>query len=293
MNPNRWLWPLAVANLVANIGIVVTGGAVRLTGSGLGCDTWPKCTEDRYVAHAETGIHGAIEFGNRMLTYVLLFIAVMFVVAAWKAGHRRLTRLGMIVLAGIPLQAVIGGITVLTKLNPWVVSLHFMLSMAMIGVCTLILDAMRGQAREAAPAAVTRLALALFVLMWVVLYLGTIVTGSGPHAGDLDARRNGLDPETLSRAHAWLVYVLCAGTLLLIWWARRHRLVAVSRAALLLLAVMVLQGVIGYVQYFNGLPEILVGLHMLGAGLLSASVTATFVSTRASHGGSHTAASTV
>lgn len=293
MNPNRWLWPLAVANLVANIGIVVTGGAVRLTGSGLGCDTWPKCTEDRYVAHAETGIHGAIEFGNRMLTYVLLLIAVMFVVAAWKSGHRRLTRLGMIVLAGIPLQAVIGGITVLTELNPWVVSLHFMLSMAMIGVCALVLDAMRGQAREAAPLAVTRLALALFVLMWVVLYLGTIVTGSGPHAGDLDARRNGLDPETLSRAHAWIVYVLCAGTLLLIWLARRHRLVAVSRAALLLLVMMLLQGVVGYVQYFNGLPEILVGLHMLGAGLLSASITATLVSTRASQGGSHSAGSSL
>lgn len=285
MNPNRWLWPLAVANLVANIGIVVTGGAVRLTGSGLGCDTWPKCTEDRYVAHAETGIHGAIEFGNRMLTYVLLLIAVMFVVAAWKVGHRRLTRLGLLVLAGIPLQAVIGGITVLTKLNPWVVSLHFMLSMAMIAVCAVVLDAMRGRPREAAPAAVTRLALGLFVLMWVVLYLGTIVTGSGPHAGDLDARRNGLDPESLSRAHAWLVYVLCAGTLLLLWWARRHRLAAVSRAALLLLVVMLLQGVIGYVQYFTGLPEILVGLHMLGAALTAAAVTFVALAARPSTGG--------
>jgi heme a synthase len=287
MNSNRWLWPLAVANLVANIGIVVTGGAVRLTGSGLGCPTWPKCTDDRYVAHAATGWHGAIEFGNRMLTWVLVVIAIAFVVAAWKSGNRRLTRLGTWVALGVPAQAVLGGITVLTDLNPWVVSLHFMVSMAMIAICTVALDTLRGPEREDATPRARRIAVALFVVMWAVLYLGTIVTGSGPHAGDEDARRNGLSPEAWSRAHAWLVYVLCIGTVAMIWLARRSGRRVLATAATALLVVELLQGVIGYVQYFNGLPEILVGLHMLGAGLLATMVTWMLLMSRASDGGTH------
>lgn len=292
MNPNRWLWPLAVANLVANIGIVVTGGAVRLTGSGLGCPTWPKCTDDRYVAHAETGWHGAIEFGNRMLTWVLVVIAVAFVVAAWQAGNRRLTRLGVWVALGVPAQAIIGGITVLTDLNPWVVSLHFMVSMVMVAVCTVAVDALRGAERPEAGPRLRQLALVVLAVMFVVLYLGTIVTGSGPHAGDENSPRNGLDPEAWSRAHAWLVYALCAATVAVAWLARKQGLVVLFRASLLLLAVELLQGVIGYVQYFNGLPELLVGFHMLGAGLLSAAATWVVLMTRASSGGSLPAGST-
>ncbi|HEY0642199.1 MAG TPA: COX15/CtaA family protein, partial [Nocardioides sp.] len=147
----RWLWPLAVANLLANIGIVVTGAAVRLTDSGLGCPTWPRCSDQSYVAHGELGIHGVIEFGNRTLTFLLAAIAVLCFLAALGARHRRATRLALVIGLGIPLQAVIGGITVLTDLNPWIVSGHFLLSMAIIMVCVALLDELRSPDRGVAP----------------------------------------------------------------------------------------------------------------------------------------------
>src|SRR5687767_8589420 len=130
----RPLWALAVANLLANIGIVVTGGVVRLTGSGLGCPTWPRCTEESYVAHGELGVHGVIEFGNRMLTWVLVAVAIACVIAAWQSGDRRARALSVIIALGVPAQAVLGGITVLTQLNPFVVALHLLVSMAIISV---------------------------------------------------------------------------------------------------------------------------------------------------------------
>ena len=132
---------LAVANLVANIAIVVTGGAVRLTGSGLGCPTWPQCTDESYVPHGSLGLHGAIEFGNRTLTFVLAMIAIACFLAALRSGDRRAIRLSAIIGLGIPAQAVIGGITVLTDLNPWIVAFHFLVSMAMIGICVVLVQA--------------------------------------------------------------------------------------------------------------------------------------------------------
>ena len=284
MTYSRFLWPLAVANLVANIGIVVTGGAVRLTGSGLGCPTWPKCTDDSYVAHPALGLHGAVEFGNRMLTWVLVVLAIAFVVVAWRSRLPKVTRVAVLVALAVPLQAVVGGITVLTDLNPWVVALHFLASMAMIGVCTYALDVLRGPDRAPAASRVRGVALAAFAVLWVTLYLGTVVTGSGPHSGDLDSRRNGLDPETVSKVHAWVVYVLVALVVALLLLARRADSRVAARAATVLLVVTLLQGVIGYVQYFNDLPELLVGTHMLGAALLSAAGTWALLSTRATPG---------
>jgi heme a synthase len=269
----RWLWPLAVANLVVNIGIVVTGGAVRLTGSGLGCPTWPRCTDESYVAHGELGLHGAIEFGNRLLTWVLVAVALAFLLVVWQSGRRRLRRLGLIVALGIPAQALLGGVTVLTDLNPWVVGLHFMVSMSIIAICVLALEELRGPARPDAGRTVHRLVWAAFAALWVVLYLGTVVTGSGPHSGDLDSRRTGLDPEATSRVHALAVYVLAALTVATVWLARRGGLAVLLRASALFLVLELSQGVIGYVQYFLDLPEVLVALHMLGAALLSATGT--------------------
>lgn len=280
----RLLWPLAVANLVANIGIVVTGGAVRLTGSGLGCPTWPKCTEESLVAHPELGIHGYVEFGNRMLTFVLVALAIAFVWAAWRSRLPKVTRIAVLVALAVPLQAVIGGITVLTDLNPWVVSLHFLVSMLVIGVCTYALDVLRGPDRAPASPLVRRIALASFAVLWVTLYLGTVVTGSGPHSGDLESRRNGLDPESVSRIHALVVYLMVALVVALLLAARRNGARVAARAATLLLVATLLQGVIGYVQYFNDLPELLVGLHMLGAALLSAAGTWSLLSTRPAPG---------
>lgn len=275
-----YLWPLAVANLVANILIVVTGGAVRLTSSGLGCPTWPRCTEESFVTHPELGAHGVIEFGNRMLTWILVVIAIACVVAAARSGRRRARNLAVAVALGIPAQAVLGGITVLTDLNPYVVALHFLVSMAIIGICVLLLDELRGPERPEAPALLRRLALAAFAVGWLVLWLGTIVTGSGPHSGDLDSRRTGLDPQVVSHVHAWAVYVLVALTLAMLVLARRAHADVAARAVTLLLAIEVLQGVLGFVQYFNDLPELLVAVHMLGAALTSAALSWALLATR-------------
>ena len=271
-------WPLAVANLIANIGIVVTGGAVRLTDSGLGCPTWPRCTDQSYVPHQALGIHGAIEFGNRMLTWVLAAVAIATFLARWRSERARATRLAAIVAIGVPAQGVVGGITVLTDLNPWIVSLHLLLSMAMIGVCVLLLDELRGPAREET-GKLRRIAWLVFGTTWVVLYLGTVVTGSGPHSGDLESRRTGLDPQVMSHVHAAAVYALLAFTFGLVLLAQRQGVTVVRNAAGGLLALELAQGLLGFVQYFTDLPEILVGLHMLGAALISAAVTWTVLST--------------
>lgn len=266
----RHLWPFAVANLVANIGIVVTGAAVRLTGSGLGCPTWPRCTDASYVAHGELGINGAIEFGNRLLTFGLSAVAILCFLAALGARHRRATRLAFVVGLGIPLQALLGGVTVLTDLNPWIVAGHFLLSMAIIMVCVALLDELRSPQRELAPPVARVLAWATLAAGWVVLYLGTVVTGAGPHAGDAESPRNGLDPATVSQVHAASVYVLVALTVALLVVAVRggHRWLATVTSLVLLIEV--LQGVLGWVQYWLDLPVGLVALHMLGAALLAA-----------------------
>jgi cytochrome c oxidase assembly protein subunit 15 len=266
----RHLWPLAVANLVANIGIVVTGAAVRLTGSGLGCPTWPRCTDASYVAHGELGLHGAIEFGNRMLTFALTAVAIACFLAALGSRHRRATRLSAVIALGIPLQAVIGGITVLTDLNPWIVAGHFLLSMAMIMVCIALLDELRSPDRGPAPLLPRILAWATLASGWVVLYLGTVVTGAGPHAGDTESPRNGLAPATVSHLHAYAVYVLVALTVVLLAVAVRGGHAWLARVTGLVLLIEVLQGVLGWVQYGLDLPVGLVALHMLGAALLAA-----------------------
>ena len=269
----RLLWPLAVANLVVNILIVVTGGAVRLTGSGLGCPTWPRCTESSFVAHGELGLHGAIEFGNRLLTFVLVVVAVACLGAALAAGHRAAVRLSVLVFVGIAAQALIGGLTVLIDLNPWVVSVHLLVSMAIIAVCVLLLDAVRGPARPAASPPARQLAWATLAAAWLVLALGTVVTGSGPHSGDTETLRTGIDPAVISHVHAIGVYVLVGLTVALLALARRSGDDLVARAAGLLLVVELAQGAVGFAQYWLDLPELLVAIHLLGAALLSAAAT--------------------
>ncbi|MCK5929200.1 MAG: heme A synthase [Nocardioides sp.] len=268
------------ASLVANTGIVVTGGAVRLTGSGLGCPTWPRCTEDDFTPHGALDFHSAIEFGNRLLTFVLVAVAVLTFVAAVRTGRRHLVGLAAVLAAGIPLQAVIGGITVLTDLNPWIVSLHLLLSMALVGLSVRFLQVLdRPTPAVGGPA--TTLAWIVLAAAWVVLYLGTVVTGSGPHAGDADSPRNGLDPLQWSQLHADAVFLylgLTIGLLLCLMAVRADR--AAVRVVVWLLVAQLAQGVIGFVQYFNDLPELLVGLHMLGAAILSALTTAALLRVR-------------
>jgi cytochrome c oxidase assembly protein subunit 15 len=272
---DEWLVGWAWASIVANIAIVVTGGVVRLTGSGLGCPTWPRCTEESFTPHGAYDVHSAIEFGNRMLTYVLVAVAVGTFVAAWQSGRRDLRRLALVIALGIPAQAVIGGITVLTDLNPWIVSFHLLCSMAIIGVAVLFRWRIHRPAPDARPrGALLALAWCTFAAAWAVLYLGTVVTGSGPHAGDREAKRNGLDPLQMSQVHADLVFLLVGLTIgLLLAVVATRRSTATRRAIAVLLAVELAQGLIGFVQYFTDLPVVLVGCHMLGAAIISATVT--------------------
>ncbi|MFT4083429.1 MAG: COX15/CtaA family protein [Nocardioides sp.] len=270
----RWIEPLGWATLAANVVLVVTGGAVRLTGSGLGCPTWPRCTDEGMTPHGDLNVHSAIEFGNRMLTFVLVAIAVLTFVSAWQTGRRELRRLALWIALGIPAQAVIGGITVLTDLNPWIVSLHLLCSMGIIGLAVLLLWRIRVPARPLARGPVVWLAWATFAVAWLVLYAGTVVTGAGPHAGDQDAPRNGLSALQMSQLHADLVFLFIGLTVGLIVAAYALGAPPATRqAAWILLAVELAQGTVGFVQYFTDLPIVLVMFHMLGAALISACIT--------------------
>lgn len=262
---------VALCSLAANVLIVITGGVVRLTDSGLGCPTWPRCTDSSYVATQAAGYHGVIEFGNRTLTYVLVALAAATLLLARRPANRtpRRVRLAWLGLATIPLQAVVGGLTVLTHLNPWVVGAHFMLSMGVIAVMYRLFlatgepDAPRPPVVAAPLRALTWLVL---VVSTAVLAAGTVVTGSGPHAGDHGARRTGLDTGSIAQLHTDLVMLL-VGLSVALWFALRAAgaPARAPRAAAVLVGLELGQGVIGFVQYFTHVPALLVGLHMAGS----------------------------
>jgi cytochrome c oxidase assembly protein subunit 15 len=270
----RPLRGLALASLIGNAALVVTGAAVRLTQSGLGCPTWPRCTGASYTTTAEMGVHGVIEFGNRLLGIALGVIALACFVAALLERPRRrsLVLLSLAVGLGIPGQGVIGGITVLTDLNPWVVGLHFLLSMALVaGAYALWRRTSESDEKPVSLVAppLRTLARLTALVSTAVIVLGVVVTGSGPHAGDAGAKRNGLDPQTVAQAHADLVFLLI-GLSVALWFALRgvHAPRPAVRAAAVLVAVELAQGLIGFVQYFTHLPVLLVAAHMLGATLV-------------------------
>jgi cytochrome c oxidase assembly protein subunit 15 len=262
---------LALASLVANVAIVVTGGAVRLTGSGLGCPTWPSCTDGSYVTTRAMGVHGLIEFGNRMLGGLVGLIAIATLVAAVRHRPRRpvLIRLAALTLAGVLTQGLLGGVTVRTGLNPWTVAGHFVLSMAVIAAAyALWREAGRsGQPTHArVPPAISALVAVLVAVAVAVLVLGTLVTGSGPHAGDPDTPRMGFDPRAVAHLHADAVFLLL-GLSIAVWFALRAvgAPAAAVRAAAILVGVELAQGAVGLVQYLMHLPALAVGLHMAGA----------------------------
>jgi cytochrome c oxidase assembly protein subunit 15 len=264
---------LALASVVVNVLIVVTGGAVRLTDSGLGCPSWPACSGSDPIPTHEFGIHKAIEFGNRTLTFVVGAVVLLTLLAAWR--QRREARLALLAFLGIPAQAVLGGIVVLTELNPWLVALHFLLSAAIVAVTFLLWWRVAGRsaAAVAAPRSATLLARGIAALAAGVLALGTIVTGTGPHAGDPDENgrihRIHLSTAAMAQLHADAVMVLIGATLgMLALTYALHLAAPVRRAAAGLLAVELAQGVIGYTQYFLHVPALLVAFHMLGACLV-------------------------
>ncbi|MDF9810448.1 MAG: COX15/CtaA family protein [Aurantimicrobium sp.] len=271
----------AWTTFVVQILIVVTGGAVRLTASGLGCPTWPTCTEDSLVNTPEMGIHGIIEFGNRLLTFLLVIVAIVTfaLVFRMRKSRRDFFWLTLLIGLGIPAQAVIGGISVLMQLNPYVVGLHFIVSIVMIVLSTVLVfrvyngNAPRTWILSPSGLSLPRIVWLAAVFQIVTIILGILTTGSGPHAGDADAPRNGLDGGILQSLHSYPAYVAVGLTLLAIAMASRARQLAERNALLMLLAVNVAQIVVGIVQSRTGLPPLLVGIHMLLACLVAAGTT--------------------
>ncbi|MFJ6630480.1 heme A synthase [Streptomyces sp. NPDC091376] len=265
----------ALAPVVMSVVIIVTGGAVRLTGSGLGCDTWPKCTDDSLFATPEQGIHGAIEFGNRMLTYVLSAAVGWAIIAAraTKPWRRGLSRLGWAQFWVVMSNAVLGGITVWAGLNPWTVAGHFLAANLLLTVAVVTwvrAGEGDGAPRPRVPRPVRKLAWVLASAAAVLIALGTVVTGSGKHAGDSsDVPRMPFDWVDAAHVHAALAWLVCV--LAVAMWLTLRVVDAPddtrARARELLL-VLVAQGAIGYVQFFTDVPELLVGAHMLGSSLM-------------------------
>ncbi|MFV2142683.1 MULTISPECIES: COX15/CtaA family protein [Isoptericola] len=275
-----WTRGILIANVVAQIGIIVTGGAVRLTGSGLGCSTWPLCEPGQFtpVFHEAASYHPFVEFGNRTMTGVLAVIALAVLLLVWTDRRRSdaYRRLGVVPLVGVAAQAVIGGVVVLLDLHPGWVSLHFVVSAALVWWSAYLLHRHGegdGTAQPVGSGAVTLAGRVLGVLVVPVVVLGVIVTGAGPHSGDTEVGyRLAVDPLAMTRAHStsvWLFVAVLALLLLLLLRQPAGDLVRrARRGAWLLLVVTLAQGAVGYTQYFTGLPELLVGVHMLGAGLL-------------------------
>ncbi|MDU0290375.1 COX15/CtaA family protein [Saccharothrix longispora] len=276
----------AIAVVIAQGGIAVTGSIVRVTGSGLGCPTWPQCFEGSMVPveHPEVAsLHQWVEFGNRTLTGVVGVIAALCVLAAWfnRPRRRRVVTLALIQFGGVVLQAVVGGLTVLTGLLWWTVSVHFLISMALVWFAVLLVAALR-EGDEPARPLVPRPLMALQVVQAAVLGLlllaGTFVTAAGPHAGDADTPRLDAPVDTLAQLHADLLF-LFLGMLVALGFALRGHPVP-RRPYWLLVAVVLAQGVLGMVQYWTGVPEVLVSLHVLGAGAVVVATAALWTSTR-------------
>ena len=278
---------IAWASLVIQLLLIGTGGAVRLTGSGLGCPTWPQCVEGSLTNTPEMGIHGVIEFANRALTGVVVLIAILAFLAVIRMRAERLDLFVITLLQGlsIPLQAVIGGITVLTGLNSYIVGLHFLVSVALVVLTAMLVFRVyygpRG-AVTAMPRWYNALAYLTSLLVAMTVIVGILTTGSGPHAGDADTPRNGLDTDFLQHLHSWPAYATLGGTVLLVLGAftlagANPRL---RRFTLILLAVELVQIAVGITQARLGLPEVLVGAHMVLAGALVGAMTAVVLSLR-------------
>ncbi len=268
----------AFAALVMSVVIVVTGGAVRLTASGLGCTTWPRCTDESLTPTAEMGFHGIVEFTNRMLTYVLSAAVGWAIVAARCARPRRrgLTKLGWAQFWLVMSNAVLGGITVLTGLNPYTVALHLIAAMALVWVATQMWERSKegdGPARPLVAEPIKRLSYALVGVIGLLVAAGTLVTGAGHHPGtpkdNKMVPRIPLDYDRLAQAHADLAFLSIGLSIAVVFVFAAVKAPPAARArARELLVGLLLQGVIGFVQYFTDVPELLVGLHMLGATLI-------------------------
>ncbi len=281
---NRVVRVLSWLTLVTQILIVGTGGAVRLTGSGLGCPTWPLCTGESLVATPEMGIHGVIEFGNRLFSGVVGLVALALLIAVLIGMRRRdvvVPALAVVVLTG--LQAVIGGRAVLGALDPGTVGVHFVISAVLVAVSTVVVyrvfNGRRGSRRV--PAWFAGIVHVTAAVVAATVVVGVLTTGSGPHAGDNASARNGLDTVLLQHIHSWPAYLTFGLTLLLVVLAVVRKLPA-ARWLFALLAVELVQIGVGLLQANTGLPPLLVGIHMVLACVLVAVMTAVVLSLRSS-----------
>ena len=260
--------------------LIVTGGSVRLTGSGLGCPTWPECTPGSYVPvanQAEGQLHAWIEFGNRLLTFVLLICALAVVtfsvrVSKNAANKERVRSLAALQILGIFGQGMLGGVTVLTDLHPLTVAAHYLLSILLIAGAISLRYELIGTPVEKTTGLISFLMPIFVWLTFLVLVAGTIVTGSGPHAGDEKAERFGFDPQVVSWIHADLVIALIVLAVMLLLIAHQSRMSLLVRRIGIFMLIAFSQGVIGYIQYFTGLPEALVAAHLIGSTLVWGSV---------------------
>ncbi len=278
LGPRALRWGTTAA-LVVSILIVLGGGVVRVTGSGLGCPTWPSCDGASLGPIPALGIHAVIEFSNRLLTTVLIVAVGWAIVAARLQKHRdrMLTRLAWSMFWLVVLNAVAGGITVLVQLNPWVVALHFVLAMALLATATLTWHRARWRGTPGArPQRVPSIpARTLLIVTAALVVVGTLVSGSGPHSGDTVAvPRMGLDWTDVVLVHAALAVIVIVLTIVLYVVLRRHPVndqpdaALARRTTLAFLVVLLAQGLIGGVQSLIGIPAALVALHLLGAALV-------------------------
>ena len=275
------LYGWCIAALVTNMGIIVTGAVVRLTGSGLGCNTWPHCTAGTFTPPDAMGIHSYVEFGNRLLTFVLVAVAIGLLVRCYRVRvTAQLMALAWINLVSIALQAVIGGISVLLELNPFVVALHLLLSVAIILVDVKMIWLTGPHSSEAVDGLTMGLVRATVAMMCVVMWLGTVVTGSGPNAGDSGSARTGFDIQTVARLHGISVWITVALTIACLAIATTRGLAMMRRWSIVLMAVEVYQAIVGYSQYFTHLSPWLVIWHMVGVALSAAAVGALWCSVR-------------
>ena len=267
----RALTPLTGLLLFLQSALVLTGGAVRLTGSGMGCPTWPECVPGSYLpveGQEEGALHAWIEFGNRLLTFALFFVAVATFIAALRSGRRDLRFLSATQILGILAQGVLGGITVLTHLNPLSVASHLLLSILLIAAATS-LHSRRHQPHvrtSSTQLRISRLSVAHIAVAFIVIAIGTLVTGSGPHAGDVDAPRLNFDISTIARFHSSSVWTLLFITF--IFYRSKDLRFETRRWLNIFLLLALAQGILGYIQYWLGVPELLVFFHLLGSVLV-------------------------
>ena len=274
---SRYLRVCAWISFALNTLIIATGGAVRLTGSGLGCPNWPLCTPGSLVPTEELTYHSLIEFGNRTISGPLLLIAILVAIASWRlrAQRRDLPVIATIVLGLVLLQALIGGVIVWLHLNANLVGIHYVISLSIVCITAAYLVRAYetpGPRELVVPKPFMILTHVTTFVMAISVIFGVLTTGAGPHSGDATIQRDGVDAVLMSHIHAWPGYAAFTLTLALLIWTASRKLRPL-RWIVTLLIVLVVQILIGIYQARNGLPELAVGVHMVLAALTAASMT--------------------